>query len=214
MTAIDMAYWSSGELEQIAYRGFRELNVDLAPKLLNALAAEAFGSPQLMQAISLNFCFEMNIGQQLDQHVRLDETDGTIRKVLERTSTTTDFSTMLSALHAGPKQRGTERKQFKFMDGTTGDVYRCVLLAIKEDPPALSLSYEQILARATKTCQGDSPVGSSLSESLKQMDGLAKLVQTAPVIEWDENVLDVVEPYFLFFLRCSPFIQQLARGPA
>jgi len=210
VTAIDMAYWSVEELEEIAYRGFRELNVDLAPKLLRTLAGEAFGSPQLMQAISLNFCFEMNIGEQLEKHVRLDETEGTIRKVLERTSTTTDFSTMLTALHAGPKQRGTERKRFRFDDDTTGDVYRCVLLAIKEDPPTLSLSYEQILGRATKICKGDSPVGSSLSESLKQMDGLAKLVQAAPVIEWDENVLDIVEPYFLFFLRCSPSMQQLA----
>ena len=210
VTAIDMAYWSIRELEEIAYRGFRELNVDLAPKLLSALAAESFGSPQLMQAISLNFCFEMNIGEQLETHVRLDENEGTIRKVLERTSTTTDFSTMLAALHAGPKQRGTERKQFQFKDGTIGDVYRCVLLTIKEDSPALSLTYEQILIRAASVCQGDSPVGSSLSESLKQMDGLAKLVQAAPVIEWDENVLDIVEPYFLFFLRCSPFIMQLA----
>ena len=199
VTAIDMAYWSVEELEEIAYRGFRELNVDLAPKLLRALASEAFGSPQLMQAISLNFCFEMNIGEKLETHIRLDETETTIRKVLERTSTTTDFSTMLTALHAGPKQRGTERKRFEFADNTTGDVYRCVLLAIKEDPPALSLSYEQILNRAAKICKGDTPVGSSISESLKQMDGLAKVVQTASVIEWDENVLDIVEPYFLFF---------------
>ncbi|MCA1410270.1 hypothetical protein I6F30_03690 [Bradyrhizobium sp. NBAIM20] len=211
VTAIDMSYWSASELEEIAYRGFRELNIDLAPQLLSVLAGEAFGSPQLMQAICLNFCFEMNVGEQLPEHVRLDEDAKTIRKVLERTSTTTDFSTMLSALHAGPKQRGTERKRFHFCDGTTGDVYRCVLLAIKQDPPALALSYEQILSRAAKICDGDSPVGSSLSESLKQMDGLAKLVQTAPVIEWDENVLDIVEPYFLFFLRCSPFIQQLAQ---
>jgi hypothetical protein len=210
VTAIDMSYWSVGELEEIAYRGFRELNVDLASTLLNVLAREAFGSPQLMQAICLNFCFEMNIGEQLKEQVRIVEDAKTIRKVLERTSTTTDFSTMLTALHAGPKQRGTERKRFRFGDNTTGDVYRCVLLAIKEDPPALALSYEQILSRSAKICLGDSPVGSSLSESLKQMDGLAKLVQTAPVIEWDENVLDIVEPYFLFFLRCSPFIQKLA----
>jgi hypothetical protein len=204
VTAIDISYWSGNELEEIAYRGFKELNVDLAPKLLRTLAAEAFGSPQLMQAICLNFCFEMNIGEQLETHVRLDEDEKTIRKVLERTSTTTDFSTMLMALHAGPKQRGTERKRFHFSDDTTGDVYRCVLLAIKQDPPALSLSYEQILGRAANICKGDSPVGSSLSESLKQMDGLAKTVQVAPVLEWDENVLDIVEPYFPILLAMLP----------
>src|SRR6266566_3645219 len=51
---------------------------------------------------------------------------------------------MLNALHAGPKQRGTERKQFNFTDGTRGDVYRCVL------------PYEDILGRVKEVCTGES----------------------------------------------------------
>jgi hypothetical protein len=39
-------------------------------------------------------------------------------------------------------------------------------------------------------------------------------VQTDPVIEWDEDVLDIVEPYFLFFLRCSPHLARLAKHSA
>jgi hypothetical protein len=39
------------------------------------------------------------------------------------------------------------------------------------------------------------------------MDHLAKAVQEAPVIEWDEDVLDIVEPYFLFFLRSSTYLR-------
>jgi hypothetical protein len=114
VTAVDMTYWSKKELEEIAYRGFRELNVDLSPTVLDALATEAFGSPQLMQAICLHFCFESNIGENLVTHERIDAEPAKIGKVLERTSTATDFSTLLSTLHAGPKQRGTERKQFDF----------------------------------------------------------------------------------------------------
>jgi hypothetical protein len=56
--AIDMSYWTPQELEQIAFRGFRELNVDLAPTIIQALTNEAFGSPQLMQAICLNFALK------------------------------------------------------------------------------------------------------------------------------------------------------------
>jgi hypothetical protein len=123
----------------------------------------------------------------------------------------TDYSTMLNALHAGPKQRGTERKQFNFIDGTRGDVYRCVLLAMRADPPSLSFPYEDILGRARRVCTGESPVGSSVAESLAQMARLARTVQKAPVIEWDEDVLDIVEPYFLFFLRCSPHLARLAK---
>ena len=51
-------------------------------------------------------------------------------------------------------------------------------------------------------CKGESPVGSSVVTTLVQMDYLAKSVQEAPVIEWD-----IVEPYFLFFLRCSHYLQ-------
>jgi hypothetical protein len=211
VTAIDMSYWTTNELEQIAYQGFRELNVDLAPAVQRSLANEAIGSPQLMQAICLNFCFERGINEKLETHQRIDIDSVTLRQIFERTSVTTDYSTMLSALHAGPKQRGIERKQFNFTDGTRGDVYRCVLLAMKADPSSLSFSYEEILRRVRDVCTDESPVGSSVAESLSQMAKLAKTVREAPAIEWDEDVLDIVEPYFLFFLRWSPHLASLAK---
>jgi hypothetical protein len=199
-------------LEQIANKGFKELNVGLAPTVLRQLSNEAFGSPQLMQAICLNFCFVKNIAGTLHNQLLIESGETVVRQVFERTSVTTDFSTMLKALHAGPKQRGTERKQFEFVDGTIGDVYRCVLLAMKADPSSLSFRYDEMLKRTRDVCKGESPVGSSVAQSLQQMAELAKTVQDAPVIDWDENVLDIVEPYFLFFLRCSPLMQSLARG--
>ena len=129
VTAIDINYWKEDELALIAYRGFQELNVDVAPAILQQLTTEAFGSPQLMQAIGLHFCFENNLRGTLPEQLRVEMDFVALQRVLERTSTLTDFSTMLSVLHAGPKQRGTERKEFKFTDGSRGDVYRCVLLA-------------------------------------------------------------------------------------
>jgi hypothetical protein len=56
VTNIDMSYWKEPELEQIPYLGFRELNADIAPEVVRRLTQEAFGSPQLMQAICLNLC--------------------------------------------------------------------------------------------------------------------------------------------------------------
>jgi hypothetical protein len=117
---------------------------------------------------------------------------------------------MISVLHDGPKLRGTERKEFSFVDGTKGDVYRCLLLAMKADPPRLSFRYDEMLARTSAHCSGGGPVGSSVAQALTQMDKLAKTVQDASVIEWDEDVLDIVEPYFLFFLRNSSHLQKLA----
>ena len=82
---------------------------------------------------------------------------------------------------------------------------------MKADPSSLSFPYEDILRRVREVCTDGSPIGSSVSESLGQMAKLAMTVQEAAVIEWDENVLDIVEPYFLFFLRCSPYLARLAK---
>ena len=207
VTNIDMTYWKEAELAEIAYLGFRGLNADIAPNVVSRLTREAFGSPQLMQAICLNLCFELGIRDWRTAHERVPVDDAAIARALERTSTQTDFSSMTSVLHAGPRQRGMERKEFVFKDGSNGDVYRCLLLAMKADPPRLSFSYSEMLARTSSVCVGDSPVGSSVSTSLRQMDYLAKTVQEASVIEWDEDVLDIVEPYFLFFLRSSTYLQ-------
>ena len=70
------------------------------------------------------------------------------------------------------------------------------------------------MRRVRQICADESPVGSSVVESLSQMSKLAKTVQNSPAIEWDEDVLDIVEPYFLFFLRCSPHLARLAKPSA
>ena len=211
VAAIDTNYWKEEELEQILYRGFQELNIDVSPPIMRQLTAKLFGSPQLMQAIGLNFCFENRIKETMAEQNCIDMDFVALRNVLERTSTLTDFSSMVNVLDDGPKLRGTERKIFNFVDGSRGDVYRCVLLAMKENPPRLSFPYDEMLTRTASQCSGESPVGSSVAQALTQMDKLAKTVQESPVIESDEDVLDIVEPYFLFFLRNSLYLQNLDR---
>jgi hypothetical protein len=210
VTGIDSGYWGEDELTQIATLGFRELNADLFPNIVKQLVAEAFGSPQLMQAICLNFCFENAIKETLPEPVKIEPDFVTMQQVFERTSTLTNFSSMLTQLHSGPRQRGMDRKVYLFVDGSKGDVYRCVLLAMKADPPQLAFKYDDMLKRTAAVCKDESPSGSSVSQALEQMDKLAKLVQEAPVIEWDADVLDIIEPYFLFFLRSSVHLKTLA----
>jgi hypothetical protein len=214
VTAIDTDYWSTQELKEIAYRGFRQLNVELAPNVEAQLAQEAFGSPQLMQSICLTLCFEKSWEEALPAHVRVDFDQAALTKAFERTSLTADYSTVLEALHRGPRQRGTERKVFALTDNSLGDVYRCVLLAIARDEPRLSLPYEQMMERARSVClNGESPVGSSVSEALQQMHKIVnELSAEESVLEWDEEVLDISAPYFLFFIRRSDKLQRLAKA--
>jgi hypothetical protein len=206
---IDIDYWAEDELSRIAELGFQELNVDIAPSVQRQLVAEAFGSPQLMQAICMNFCFENKINGTLPEQRRVDADFVMMQNVFERTSTLTNFSSMITQLHSGPRQRGMERNKYTFCDRTRGDVYRCILLAMKADPPRLAFKYDDLLKRVAAVCDGECPSGSSISQALTQMEAIAQAVQDEPVLEWDEDVLDIIEPYFLFFLRGSSLLKTL-----
>jgi hypothetical protein len=210
VTGIDSDYWDESDLMQIAHKGFAELNMDVSPGVIQRFAREAFGSPQLMQAICMNACFEQQVSEKLPKLHRSEIDFVHLQSIFERTSTLTNFSSMIEQLHKGPRQRGVERKEYEFIDGTKGDVYRCVLLAMKADPPRLSFRYDEMLRRVESVCTGDRPSGSSVSQALEQMTTIAKLVQDAPVLEWGEDVLDIIEPYFLFFLRSSTYLRSLA----
>jgi hypothetical protein len=210
VTGIDSDYWNESELAEIALKGFAELKMDVSPNIIQRFAREAFGSPQLMQAICLNACFEKKVIESLPKLHRFELNFVDVQCIFERTSTLTNFSSMIEQLHKGPRQRGVERKEYRFGDGTKGDVYRCVLLAMKADPPRLSFKYDDMLRRVEAVCKGDQPSGSSVNQALEQMTTIAKLVQEAPVLEWGEDVLDIIEPYFLFFLRSSAYLQSLA----
>lgn len=210
VTGIDSDYWNESELAQIAHTGFTELNMDVSPNAIQRFTREAFGSPQLMQAICLNACFEQQVNETLPKQQRAEISFVDMQNIFERTSTLTNFSSMIEQLHKGPRQRGVERKEYAFTDSTKGDVYRCVLLAMKADPPRLSFKYDEMLARTEAVCQGDRPSGSSVNQALEQMTNIARIVQEAPVLEWGEDVLDIIEPYFLFFLRSSSCLQSLA----
>lgn len=210
--AITIDRWSINDLEIIAKRGFPELNVDLAPSVVTRLANEAFGTPQLMQSLCLNLCLELDIREALTKHRRVDVTEENIIRALERTSHWTDYTSVVQGLHSGPKERGTERKQFNFHDGSRGDVYRAILLALSEEPPLLSFTYDNLMARITDICDDDRPVGSSVNSALTQMERLSgSLSPQVPVLEWDENVLEIADPYFLFFLRSSRQLGSLGR---
>lgn len=210
VTSIDNDYWNEDELAQIAHTGFAELNMDIAPKVIQRFAREAFGSPQLMQAICLYACFEQKLYETLPKMQRFEISFVDIERIFESASTLTNFSSMIEQLHKGPRQRGVERKEYSFTDGSRGDVYRCLLLAMKADPPRLSFKYDDMLQRVEAVCRGDRPSGSSVNQALEQMTNIARMVQEAPVLEWDEDVLDIIEPYLLFFLRSSTYLQSLS----
>ena len=211
VVGVDLEPWSVSDLIQIARKGFRALNIDLAPSIERRFAEEAFGSPQLMQSICLNLALVLDTKETLNDVTRIEVDSNKITDTLRRTSAFADFSKMMRDLHIGAKTRGTERKEHDLIDGTRGDVYRAILLAMKQEPAKLSFTYDEITTRVRETCVGDAPTGSSVNAALTQMHTIAENLQsgTSP-LSWDDPTLDIVDPYFLFFLRCSDKLRQIA----
>lgn len=213
---IDTEFWKDSELCEIANLGFHELNMHLSVSLIQDIARNACGSPQLMQRICLNICQSLGVTSKylVSRYVADNEID--LRSVLAVTSTSTDYKSLLQTLHGGPKTRGQERKPFNFKDGSRGDVYRAILLAVKLDPPKMELPYPELMDRIKAICIDETPTGRSVSEACGQMSDFAKEDKASDrAIEFDIDteieVFHVADPYWLFYLRCSDKMQTLAK---
>jgi len=209
---LDLTYWKIGDLKEIAIQGYRKLNVGLDDRTITRFVAEAAGSPQLMQLICLQSCFELGTRESLISYKSYEPLDKQCRLIFERASTAADFRSLVDVLDSGPKTRGTERNMYRFKNDIQGDVYRCVLTAIASDPPQLSFDYDEILNRTKQICTEDAPVGSSVTGSCLHMSKLAQdRFPNERAIDWDEQkqVLDIPNPYFLFYLRWSGRLKEV-----
>ncbi len=204
--AVDLKYWKPEDLRQIAAVGFEALNVEMDQEFIDVLVLEAAGSPQLMQLLCLQACFVLNVRGYSLVRATVTVSPEQRRAILEQASTATDFRSLIDVLDAGPKTRGQERKLYTFRDETSGDVYRAVLKAVAHDPPRLAFAYTNLLERTAMVCKGESPVGSSVVGTCLHMGRLAQeKFPRERAIDWDEQklILDIPDPYLLFYLRWS-----------
>ena len=205
--AIDLDYWSKRDLLAIPRLGYAHLGLQLEEDALAAFAAEAAGSPQLMQSICLWTCNHLGVHEPVGP-ARAVTLDAAARKqILFLTSCTVDFRSLVRALVAGPKTRPGERRSYTHQDGRTGDVYATVMRAIALDPPRLALTYAELGERLEQVCKGDSPDGASVVRTCLALSQIAAAfaAPTGPSLEWDEQeqVLVLPDPYLLFYLRWS-----------
>lgn len=203
---LDVDYWQKSDLKRISETGFGLINVSLPEDIYNAFAEEAAGSPQLMQTICLHACFGLNLREKQADWRFVDVDQGQMSNIFESASTVADFRSLVDVLDSGPKTRGTDRKTFKFFDGTQGDVYRCILKAISTNPPRLAFNYDDITERIRNICTDETPSGSSIIGSCQHIAKLAlDKFPTERVIDWDDQkfILDIPDPYLLFYLRWS-----------
>ena len=211
--AVDTRPWKTTELVRIGQLGFPAAGLRVPDRTLKRFAVEASQSPQLMQAICLQACFTLRHFEALASVVDRDFSEEEIGQTYEETSTRTDFASLLRSMHSGPKIRGTERKEFDLSDGSKGDVYRALLLALKTNPPTQSHQWNDLSRRVQDICRPDAPQAASLSTACAQIAKIAKEMYPGQrVVDWEGdpvNLLSIEDPYFLFYLRWSEKLASL-----
>lgn len=203
--AIDFDYWNEEVLKKIAYKGFQKANIVYREDLVQRLVAEAAGSPQLMQYLCLNACYEKGIRTIPDTPIDVTYEQAFFEAICRRTVASTDYSSTAEKMLEGPKTRGSDRKVYISIFGWQGDVYRFLLKALALDPPSLNFRYQPLLERIASICQGECPSGSSITSACYHSAAIANDSANSNVVEWDSDndVFDIRDPYLLFYLRWS-----------
>ncbi|HCF3474847.1 TPA: hypothetical protein NIC52_006056 [Pseudomonas aeruginosa] len=202
-TKLDFNYWKKPELLKIATIGFEALNISMPLSFIEALADEAAGSPQLMQALCLNSCFEMGIRERAAETATPTTNLSLIKQVCTRTAQTADYTSIVNLMKDGPKTRGTERNSYLLKTEEVCDVYPLIVKAIALAPPELTIRYANLQQRITSLCAKDTPSGSSVTGACGHMCSIANASEGRNILEWDatHDVLDILDPYLLFFIR-------------
>jgi hypothetical protein len=203
MVKLDFDYWDEVELRKIADLGFTALNINLSTATIEALASEAAGSPQLMQALCLNICFEEKVRERRAHLTMIKTTLGLIERVCQRTAIMTDYSSTVEKLRDGPRSGNRDVKHYLSNGNKVCDVYALILAAISVNPPELTIRYQNLNKRLGSICQGEPPSMSSIAAACIHLTGVANDAENKVVMEWDtaNDVLDIRDPYFLFYLR-------------
>lgn len=191
-----------------SYKGFKELNVSCRAPMIQKMAAEAAGSPQLMQYLCLNACYELNIRERPPVTIDFLNDQTLLEKICRHTALSADYGSVVEKMKEGPKTRGADRKLYVSQVGWQGDVYALLAKALSLDPPQLTFRYQSLIDRIATACSGAAPSGSSVTSACYHAAAIVNDSVGEKIVEWDteNDVFDIRDPYFLFFLRWSDVV--------
>lgn len=201
---IDIEPWSDEELALIASAGFPLLDLEVPEDRLQTLVKESIGSPQLMQYNCLNVALVLGVDRNpVVQRVN-DLTP--LQQAFRKTARNFQYDAVIEKLLFGPTSRGKARTSFELRNNKQVDIYGLILSAIKEDPPLVSIRYEEIKRRIETIMKpsGSLPTRLQISNALDKLQDLIKRSEPLyHVIEWKDQKLHILDSYFLFSLRWS-----------
>lgn len=196
---IDIEAWTKEELKQIPITGFKELDVTYEDGVVDKLAEESLCSPHLIQLICLNICLLENVDNVKDSIIGKD----ILKKAFRFSTMNFNYQQIAMELKQGKNSRGNKRKEFQTEKLGNLDLYGLILEALAIDPPFSQTDFEGITERVLHLVTGEEkPTTKALKEYLKNLqEFINSKGRSYEVIEWKDNILYILEPLFLFYLR-------------
>lgn len=225
---VEIPLWSEDELIEIAYTGFKELNLWAEKKTISELALNSFGSPQIMHTLSLALCRNVNsIRENQPALTKLNAPSDLERFYGARVDTNAEK--WLKQLAFGKGTRGKERSLYPSSEEGSAQVfdgYTVCLQALRNLGPKPVTKYVDLGNEIGKILGLNAQQVSKmqLKGTLKNMNELAnaemsvalnRLVQNLedpeagnvpqPFFEWGQSETDqpikILDPVFLYALK-------------
>lgn len=191
--------WSMNELEEIANKGFRALNVSIKDSIIKSFINESYNSPHLMQEFCYNYCYENNIFEKQDFVVSINSDmnlDDFYTRLVENLSSKSTYDNLV----AGPNR---DRKMRQFKNGSEGDIYVATMLALSKLTHFEMITVDMVREELKDILESASmPQKQQIHQVLIKMSEIAKLsTEREPVIDFQDNNFFIVDPFFSFYLK-------------
>ena len=197
--SIDVSFWDEPSLVNIGRKGFDELGVDVPKSLLERLARESLGSPQLMQTLCLELGREYLDLDRPYESQTIGESEFSWSSVRSRAVRSYDHTTLYELLSNGPPRRGQARTVYDLINNRKGDVYDVITHALACDPPFASIDIEQLRERASRVLSDTRTP--NFPAALEQLNGLFDRSHQPIQFDAERRRIAMVDPHFYFFLR-------------
>lgn len=202
LSLIDIDSWKISELEEIAIKGFNELNITIPKEIANYIAVESLTSPQLMQYICLSICTLLDID---NNEIKVTEiTSDILNKAFKFTTLNIDYADVVSLISKGPLSKGKKRSKFNTTFNVEMDLYQLVVESLAQNPPLMGLTIDDIRDRVNALINANDPkpdrqkVKDTVIRMQKLIDDREDIYK---VLEWKDEKIYIIDPLFLFYLR-------------
>src|SRR3546814_381421 len=189
------------DLALIPQRGVDALNVGSSTRQNNAICADGFGNPLLVQEICSEFCIKNGIfGWSADtQKLNMESLEIALNEIAKSKG-----FPKYSKLKAGPDAR-KKRQPRQFKDGTSQDKYSAILMAVATIGPKTRTSYDEIRSTLqTMLIPSSMPAKHEITSALVNMSKIAReKIEGEPPLEWvsSEDSLVITDPFLLFYMK-------------